>query len=166
MSPVRFLVAPQKRKAKQRKILVFNENRDFLFSPKTQKSAVHDRLWWSRRWSKRVGNIPCNPLKKAMWSKTRRERCPQCCFSDVIKCDTRSGLQRYKCCNWYLILFRDNATKSTLCSRPTNQHTNQPLFLGHNRPYDQHHSNRLIIEQKSKYYAVISRHWKFMFKQT
>ena len=30
-------VAPQQRKAKQRKILIFNENRDFLFSPKTQK---------------------------------------------------------------------------------------------------------------------------------
>ena len=48
------LVAPQQRKAKQRKILIFNENRDFLFSQKTQKSAVHDRLWWSKRWSKRV----------------------------------------------------------------------------------------------------------------
>lgn len=48
------LVAPQQRKAKQRKILIFNENRDFLFSPKTQKSAVRDRLWWSKRWSKRV----------------------------------------------------------------------------------------------------------------
>jgi hypothetical protein len=47
-------VAPQQRKAKQRKILIFNENQDFLFSQKTQKSAVHDRLWWSRRWSKRV----------------------------------------------------------------------------------------------------------------
>ena len=32
VSPVRFLVAPQQRKAKQRKILIFNENRDFLFS--------------------------------------------------------------------------------------------------------------------------------------
>ena len=52
-----FLVAPQQRKAKQRKILIFNENRDFLFSPKTQKSAVHDRLWWSKRWSKRVFQI-------------------------------------------------------------------------------------------------------------
>ena len=50
----RFPVAPQQRKAKQCKILIFNENRDFLFSPKTQKSAVHDCLWWSRRWSKRV----------------------------------------------------------------------------------------------------------------
>ena len=30
-------VAPQQRKAKQRKILIFNENQDFLFSPKTQK---------------------------------------------------------------------------------------------------------------------------------
>ena len=39
------------------------------------------------------------------------------------------------------------------------------LSVGHNRPYDQHHSNRLIIEQKSKYYAVIFRHWKFMFKR-
>ena len=26
-------MAPQQRKAKQRKILIFNENRDFLFSP-------------------------------------------------------------------------------------------------------------------------------------
>ena len=52
------LVAPQRRKAKQRKILIFNENRDFLFSPKTQKSAVHDRLWWSKRWSKRVFQTP------------------------------------------------------------------------------------------------------------
>lgn len=51
------LVAPQQRKAKQRKILIFNENRDFLFSPKTQKSAVRDRLWWSKRWSKRVFQI-------------------------------------------------------------------------------------------------------------
>ena len=42
-------VAPQQRKAKQRKILIFNENRDFLFSPKTQKSAVHDRLWAQRK---------------------------------------------------------------------------------------------------------------------
>jgi hypothetical protein len=50
-------------------------------------------------------------------------------------------------------------------NKPTNKHTNQPLFVGHNRPYDQHHSNRLIIELKSKYYAVISRHWKFMFKR-
>ena len=33
VSPVRFLVAPQRRKAKQRKILIFNENRDFLFFP-------------------------------------------------------------------------------------------------------------------------------------
>lgn len=49
-----FQVAPQQRKAKQRKILIFNENRDFLFSQKTQKSAVHDRLWWSKRWSKQV----------------------------------------------------------------------------------------------------------------
>ena len=52
------------------------------------------------------------------------------------------------------------------CNKPTNQHTNQPLFVGHNRPYDQHHSNRLIIELKSKYYAVISSVWKFMFKRT
>ena len=43
------LVALQQRKVKQRKILIFNENRDFLFSQKTQKSAVHDRLWWSKR---------------------------------------------------------------------------------------------------------------------
>lgn len=50
-------VAPQQRKAKQRKILISNENRDFLFSPKTQKSAVRDRLWWSKRWSKRVFQI-------------------------------------------------------------------------------------------------------------
>ena len=53
-SALAVLEAPQQRKAKQRKILIFNENRDFLFSPKTQKSAVHDRLWWSRRWSKPV----------------------------------------------------------------------------------------------------------------
>ena len=46
-----------------------------------------------------------------------------------------------------------------------NKPTHQPLFVGHNRPYDQHHSNRLIIKLKSKYYAVISRHWKFMFKR-
>lgn len=52
-----FLVAPQQRKAKQRKILIFNENRDFLFPLKTQKSAVHDRLWWSKRWSKRMFQI-------------------------------------------------------------------------------------------------------------
>jgi hypothetical protein len=39
-------VAPQQRKAKQRKILIFNKNRDFLFSHKTRKYAVHDRLWW------------------------------------------------------------------------------------------------------------------------
>ena len=57
VSLVRFPVAPQQRKAKQRKILIFNENRDFLFSPKTQKSAVRDRLWWSKRWSKRVFQI-------------------------------------------------------------------------------------------------------------
>ena len=42
---LQFLVAPQQRKAKQRKILIFVENQDFLFSQKTQKSAVHDRLW-------------------------------------------------------------------------------------------------------------------------
>ena len=53
-SALAVLVAPQQRKAKQRKILIFNENRDFLFSPKTQKSAVHDRLWWSRRGSNPV----------------------------------------------------------------------------------------------------------------
>ena len=35
MSPVRFLVAPQQRKAKQRKIPIFIENRDFLFSQTT-----------------------------------------------------------------------------------------------------------------------------------
>ena len=57
VSLVRIPVAPQQRKAKQRKILIFNENRDFLFSPKTQKSAVHDRLWWSKRCSKRVFQI-------------------------------------------------------------------------------------------------------------
>ena len=47
-SALAVLVAPQQRKAKQRKILIFNKNRDFLFSPKTQKNAVHDRLWWSK----------------------------------------------------------------------------------------------------------------------
>ena len=26
----------------------------FYFLPKRKKSAVHDRLWWSKRWSKRV----------------------------------------------------------------------------------------------------------------
>ena len=51
-------------------------------------------------------------------------------------------------------------------NKPTNQHTNQPLFVGHNRPYDQTFPNRLFIELKSKYYAVIFRHWKFMFKRT
>ena len=50
-------------------------------------------------------------------------------------------------------------------NKPTNQHTNQPLFVGHNRPYDQPFSSGLIIELKSKYYAVISGHWKFMFKR-
>ena len=48
------LVAPLLRKAKDSKILISKRNRDFLFSPKMQKSAVHDRLWWSKRWSKRV----------------------------------------------------------------------------------------------------------------
>ena len=48
-SALAVLEAPQQRKAKQRKILIFNENRDFLFSLKTQKSAVHDRLWWTKR---------------------------------------------------------------------------------------------------------------------
>ena len=42
-------VAPRQSKAKQRKILIFNENRDFLFSQKTQKSAVHDHLWAQRK---------------------------------------------------------------------------------------------------------------------
>ena len=53
-SALAVLEAPQQRKAKQRKILIFNENRDFLFSTKKQKSAVQDRLWWSSRWSKPV----------------------------------------------------------------------------------------------------------------
>ena len=78
----------KKRKAKQRKILIFNENRDFLFSPNdndcasecnieisrlsryecsqsslceaTQKSALHNRLGWSRRWSKHLLQIANN----------------------------------------------------------------------------------------------------------
>ena len=50
-------------------------------------------------------------------------------------------------------------------NKPTNQHTNQPLFVGHNRPYDQHHSNRLIIELKRRECVIISRHWKCMFKR-
>ena len=33
-------MAPQQRKAKQRKILIFVENQDFLFSPKMQKSVA------------------------------------------------------------------------------------------------------------------------------
>ena len=32
-------------------------------------------------------------------TKTRRERCPQCGFLDVIKWGTRAGHQRYKCCS-------------------------------------------------------------------
>ena len=43
-------VAPQQRKTKQRKILIFNENRDFLFSPKTQKDII-DIFGWQN---------PCN----------------------------------------------------------------------------------------------------------
>ena len=35
-------------------------------------------------------------------------------------------------------------------NKPTNQHTNQPLFVGPNRPYDQPLSNRLIIELKCR----------------
>jgi len=45
-------VAPQQRKAKQRKILIFNENRDFLFSGGTQKMAKYYDCWCSKRWSK------------------------------------------------------------------------------------------------------------------
>ena len=45
------------------------------------------------------------------------------------------------------------------------QQTNQPLFVGHNRPYDQHHSNKLIIELKRRECVIIFRHWKFMFKR-
>ena len=39
------------------------------------------------------------------------------------------------------------------------------LSVGHNRPYDQPFPNVLINELESKYYAVISRRWKFMFKR-
>ena len=50
-------------------------------------------------------------------------------------------------------------------NKPTNQHTNQPLFVGHNRPYDQPFPNGLIIELKRRVCLIIFRHWKFMFKR-
>ena len=74
------MVAPQQRKAKQCKILILNENQDFLFLLKTQKSAVHDRLWGSpakpgfriTRKTLRGGNLSfikftdaANPVQKA-----------------------------------------------------------------------------------------------------
>jgi len=37
VSPVRFLVAPLRRKAKDGKILISKRNQDFLFSPDMQK---------------------------------------------------------------------------------------------------------------------------------
>ena len=50
-------------------------------------------------------------------------------------------------------------------NKSTSQHTNQPLFVGHNRPYDQPFPNRLFIELKRRECVIISRHWKFMFKR-
>ncbi|WP_289110966.1 hypothetical protein, partial [uncultured Bacteroides sp.] len=55
VSPVRFLVAPLRRKAKDSKILISKRNRDFLFSERTQKTAEYYRYWCSKRWSKRGG---------------------------------------------------------------------------------------------------------------
>ena len=49
--------------------------------------------------------------------------------------------------------------------KPTNQHTSQPLFVGHNRPYDQPFPDRLFIELKRRECVIIFRHWKFMFKR-
>ena len=50
-------------------------------------------------------------------------------------------------------------------NKPTNQHTNRPLFVGHNRPYDQPFPSGLINELKRRECVIISRHWKFMFKR-
>lgn len=49
-SIIRFLVAPLRRKAKDGKILISKRNRDFLFSPDTQKTAKYYRSRWSKRW--------------------------------------------------------------------------------------------------------------------
>ena len=48
VSLVRFPVAPLRRKAKDSKILISKRNRDFLFSPGTQKTAKYYRSRWSK----------------------------------------------------------------------------------------------------------------------
>lgn len=49
------LVAPLRRKAKDSKILISKQNRDFLFPGGTQKMAEYYSYWCSKRWSKRGG---------------------------------------------------------------------------------------------------------------
>lgn len=55
-SIIRFLVAPLLEKAKRSKLLIFNEYREFLFLPATQKTANFNLLRWSKRWSKSGDN--------------------------------------------------------------------------------------------------------------
>ena len=52
---VRFLVAPLWRKANSSKLLISKQNREFLFSCRTQKSAEYDRFRCSKRWSGKGG---------------------------------------------------------------------------------------------------------------